>query len=118
MTLEITAASSGTLNATYGRNYGVSAGISSIGNRDNPHQVYDYLILQELGDITINGEALYWHHISITGAEGIGSSEYNRSTTMGNFGDKRNVNNITGIVNVTGGTEAAIGLGTNVFLRE
>ena len=108
-TLEITAASSGTLNATGGRNYGGGAGIGSIGDRMNSQTQANGIYPQGLGDITINGGTInaqggtwYYYYEASGGAAGIGSSEYSGETSTGiTYGDNRYVNNITGTLEIT-----------------
>lgn len=130
-TLEITAASTGTLNATGGKNYGGGAGIGSIGDHMNTNQVSDFLIPQGLGDIVINGGTIntqggtwYHYYTASGGAAGIGSSEYSghtdpKAVNVSNFKgdpvaehpyrDVTYINNITGSVTINGGTVNATG---------
>lgn len=87
-TLEITAASNGTLNATGGKSYGGGAGIGSIGNRDDTNQSNFYIFPQGLGNIVINGGTInaqggtwYNYYTPCGGATGIGSSEFSDCST-------------------------------------
>ncbi len=113
--LEITAASTGTLNAKGGKNYGGGAGIGSSGNG---HITQDTsLYPQGCGDITINGGTInaqggtwYVYYTATGGAAGIGSSEFSGWTVNGStFGDNTYVNNITGNITINGGTVHATG---------
>ncbi|MBQ9526956.1 MAG: hypothetical protein IJR68_05035, partial [Fretibacterium sp.] len=116
-TLEITSSSTGTLNATGGKNYGGGAGIGSIGNHSNTNTQTMYLYPQGLGDITINGGTInaqggtwYDYTTAAGGAAGIGSSEYSGvSDNTNHFDNKTYVNSITGSVTITGGTVNATG---------
>jgi hypothetical protein len=112
--LEITAASTGTLNATGGRSYGGGVGIGSRGDCNNTN--YYLLYPQGCGDITINGGTInaqggtwYEYYTAAGGAAGIGSSEYSGWTSGITFGDNTYVNNITGNITINGGTVHATG---------
>ena len=113
--LEITAASTGTLNAKGGKNYGGGAGIGSRGNGHITQDTSQYP--QGCGDITINGGTInaqggtwYAYYTAAGGAAGIGSSEYSGWTVSGSaFDDNTYVNNITGNITINGGTVHATG---------
>ena len=116
--LEITAASTGTLNATGGRSYGGGAGIGSRGDGNNSNILNSSeLCPWGCGDITINGGTInaqggtwYRYYVATGGAAGIGSSEYSGLTVSDyNFGDNTYVNNITGNITINGGTVHATG---------
>jgi hypothetical protein len=100
-TLEITAASDGTLHATGGKNYGGGAGIGSIGDHNNTNQGSNLLFPQGLGTITINGGTIYakggtWYNMNYAagGAAGIGSSELSGATTTdSSWGGTTYINN-------------------------
>ncbi len=115
-TLEITAESTGTLNATGGKNYGGGAGIGSNGNADNTNKALGELRPQGLGDITINGGTInaqggswYQYYTPEGGAAGIGSSELSGATSDQNYGTDTYINNITGNIAINGGTVTAAG---------
>ncbi len=115
-TLEITAESTGTLNATGGKNYGGGAGIGSNGNADNTNKALGELRPQGLGDITINGGTInaqggswYQYITPAGGAAGIGSSELSGATSDKNYGTDTYINNITGNIAINGGTVTAAG---------
>ena len=115
--LEITAASTGTLNATGGKYYGGGAGIGSRGNCLSTSSQNNQIFPQGCGDITINGGTInakggtwYFRTTASGGAAGIGSSEYSGWTVSGiTFGDNTYVNNITGNITINGGTVNATG---------
>ncbi len=116
--LEITAASTGTLNATGGRNYGGGAGIGARGDGSNSNiKSTRYLYPQGCGDITINGGTInaqggtwYYYYVANGGAAGIGSSECSGCTASDiTFCDNTYVNNITGTITINGGTVHATG---------
>ena len=114
-TLEITAESDGTLNATGGNEYGGGAGIGSIGDRDNRTASMSELFPQGLGDIIINGGTINanggnWtqNYTAMSGAAGIGSSEYSGAKTS-EFENSTYLNNITGSITINGGTVTATG---------
>ncbi len=116
-TLEITAASTGTLNATGGNDCGGGAGIGSRGN-ESRYQ-YDDRYPQGLGTIIINGGTINarggsWGNLftNFGGAAGIGSSEFSGapdSEHTGSWNDATYVNNITGSITINGGTINATG---------
>ena len=116
--LEITAASTGTLNATGGRGYGGGAGIGARGDGSNSNiKSTRYLYPQGCGDITINGGTInaqggtwYYYYVANGGAAGIGSSECSGLTASDiTFCDNTYVNNITGTITINGGTVHATG---------
>ena len=108
--LEITEASTGTLNATGGDNYGGGAGIGSRGNANS-------LCPQGCGDITINGGtinarggSIYYHYNAVSGAAGIGSSEGSGAQTgLVSYYDITFDRTITGNITINGGTVRATG---------
>ena len=113
-TLEITSASTGTLNATGGMYFGGGAGIGSMGNG---HITQDtFLYPQGCGDIIINGGTINaqggtWvlNVKPAGGAAGIGSSEFSGAETDITFGDNTYINNVTGTITINGGTVNAKG---------
>ena len=126
--LEITAASTGTLNATGGNGSGGGAGIGSIGDRNDTSFDPNSLLPQGLGTIIINGGTInakggtwFTYYTPCGGAAGIGSSELSGATTTDtSWGSMTYLNNITGsitindgTVNATGGTGAA-GIGGGI----
>lgn len=116
-TLEITAASTGTLNATGGNDCGGGAGIGSRGDesRYNNNNCYP----QGIGTIIINGGTINarggsWGDLftNFGGAAGIGSSQFSGTTdtdNAGNWYDATYVNHITGSITINGGTINATG---------
>gem|GEM_PF-3191079 len=115
-TLEITAESTGTLNATGGKNYGGGAGIGSNGNHLNTNTQAVNIYPQGLGNITINGGTInaqggawYIYYDETGGAAGIGSSELSGATSNKNYGANTYINNITGNITINGGTVTATG---------
>ncbi len=108
--LEITAASTGTLNVTGGDNYGGGAGIGSRGS-------FNGLCPQGCGDITINGGTInarggsvYHHYNAVSGAAGIGSSEGSGGeTNLMTYSDNTFDRTITGNIIINGGTVRATG---------
>ena len=121
-TLEITAASTGSLTATGGNEMGGGAGIGSIGNSNKTNQGSNMLFPQGCGTITIQGGTITaqggtWHQYydPAGGAAGIGSSEYSGTfTTDTGWGGMAYINNVTGsitinnaTINATGGAGAA-----------
>ena len=106
-TLEITSASTGTLNATGGMYFGGGAGIGSMGNG---HITQDtFLYPQGCGDIIINGGTINaqggtWvlNVKPAGGAAGIGSSEFSGAETDITFGDNTYINNVTGTITING----------------
>ena len=116
-TLEITSSSTGTLNATGGKNYGGGAGIGSIGNRTNSNTQTNGMYPQGLGTIIIKGGTI--------NAQG-GTYYYNTTPTGGAAGIGGGSNGTLKTISITGGTvtattdmgtslhnAAAIGLGFN-----
>ncbi len=115
-TLEITAASTGSLTATGGNEMGGGAGIGSIGNSNKTNQGSNMLFPQGCGTITINGGTITaqggtWHQYYDAGggAAGIGSSEDSGVSTSASFGSTTYINNITGSITINGGTIDATG---------
>ena len=113
-TLEITSASTGTLNATGGMYFGGGAGIGSMGNG---HITQDTsLYPQGCGDIIINGGTINaqggtWvlNVKPAGGAAGIGSSELSGAEANDTYGDNTYINNVTGTITINGGTVNAKG---------
>ena len=115
-TLEITAASTGSLTATGGNEMGGGAGIGSIGNSNKTNQGSNRLFPQGCGTITINGGTITaqggtWHqqYTPAGGAAGIGSSEDSGVSTSASYGSTAYVNNVTGSITINGGTIDATG---------
>ena len=115
--LEITSASTGTLNATGGKGNGGGAGIGSMGNGNNTDRQVNQLFPQGCGDIIINGGVInaqggtwYYYYTAGGGAAGIGSSEFSGNINGSKlFGDNTYVNNITGSITINGGMVRATG---------
>ncbi|MBQ6379018.1 MAG: hypothetical protein IJJ56_09525 [Prevotella sp.] len=115
-TLEITAASTGSLTATGGNEMGGGAGIGSIGNSNKTNQVSNMLFPQGCGTITINGGTITaqggtWHQYYDAGggAAGIGSSEDSGASTSASYGSTTYINNVTGSITINDGTINATG---------
>ncbi len=115
-TLEITAASTGSLIATGGNEMGGGAGIGSIGDNNKIGQQAYMIFPQGCGTIIINGGTITaqggsWYKGSkaVSGAAGIGSSELSGQSSSTTWGSTEYLNNVTGSITINDGTVKATG---------